>query len=482
MSNREPIDSNFQLAGRSIRESGLLAAGTFAACVAVAALASTLLTPKYTADAKLLFTKVDRTAALAGLGTAETGQLQSLLMDQTPLTTEIQVMGSTPILEETITTLNLKDADGNTLNVEDLEKKLKLRIVGGTDVIEVLYTDPDPQIAAAVPNTLIASYRERQILNNRSEAREAKDFLLAQLPQTEAQVRQADAELRNFLQQNNIGVLDAEATSLVARMEVLSNQIATAQANLAATASQANTLQNKLKLNSGEAYLVGTLSQNPGIQEAIAALQVVERDLASNRARLSPSSPVIRQLSAQQASLQSFLQQEINRASNGANVPVDLIQANPGQLTITQGLIQTFLDNEVQYSGLEQQLEVLKGYQAEYQQRLLSVPSLSAAQRELERRVTVAEETYQVLLTRIQDLQVRENEVTYNSRVIQPASVPLKADSGGRLRILAAGVMGGAVLAIAIIVLSELLRPSALSGSLKSASPMKDIKSFEPKA
>jgi uncharacterized protein involved in exopolysaccharide biosynthesis len=465
MSNRESIDINFQQVNRSIRSSGLLAASAFAACVALAALASTQITPTYTADSKLLFTNVDRASALTGFGSADQGELRSLLADQTPLATQMEVITSRPLLQATIDSLNLKDDTGELLTPEALSPNLDVSIVGGTDVVEILYTNPDPQIAAAVINTLVDEYRESSINTRRDEAKEAKEFLLAKLPQTEAQVRQADADLRDFLEKNNIGVLEEEATSLVARSEVLANQISTVQSDLAATASQARSLQNKLNLTPDQALIVGSLSQNPGVQEALLALQAVERDLANQQARYSPNSPVIRQLIAQQKSLQGFLQQQIADIGNVPNVPASMIQANPAQVTIMQALIQDFLDNEIRYTGLQQQFNVLKSYEANYQKRLSSIPSLSASQRELQRRIAVAEETYQALLTRLQELQVQENETSYNTQVIQPATVPSQPDSGAKTKILALGVMAGVLSAIAIIVIAEVLRSKALIGS-----------------
>lgn len=459
-SERDALDININLdrVGNSIRESGLLAAGAFAACVSLAFFASTQLTPTYTADARLLFTKVDRTAALTGLG-GEAGQLQSLLIDQTPLTTQIEVLRSRPLLQATIEILNLRDEEGQLIAPEDINRNLDVGIVAGTDIVEVLYTDADPEVSARVVNTLVDQYRENSITTNRNETREAKEFLLAQLPQSETTVRQAEADLRNFLEQNQIGVLDEEAKSLVARIETVSNQIATVQAGLAAAATQSDTLQSRLQLTPQEALIVGTLSQNPGVQEAILSLQSVERDLAAQRARFSDSSPVVSQLLAQQQSLDAFLREQIRLAGGAPNVSGVMLQGTPNQQNITQALIQNFLNTEVEVVGLEQQFNVLREYESQYRSRLASVPSLSAEQRALERRIAVAESTYSGLLTRLQELQVRENETTYNTRIIQLATPPTEPDSGGKLKVLALGVMGGALLAIAIIVISEALKP-----------------------
>ena len=480
--DRESIDLNLNLnrMGQTIRDSGLLAVGAFITCIALAAFATTKLTPKYTADSQLLFTKIDRTAVLTGIGAGggDAGQLQSLLNNQTPLSTQIQVLQSRPLLQETVDILELKDDEGKPLSPEAIAASLELNILGGTDIVEIAFTDPDPEVAAAVVNTLVNQYREQSIETNREASREAKEFLLDQLPQTEAVMSQAEADLRDFLERNQIGVLDEEASSLVTRLENLSREIAAVQSTLEGTARQVQSLQGKLSLSPQEALTVGSLSQNPGVQEAILALQAIERDLAVQEARFSPSSPVVRQLRAQQTSLSSFLSEQLALAGGAPNVPSSLLQGSPGQKNITQTLIQDYLNAEVQYTGLQQQLTVLQSYEREYQERLKTVPSLSAEQRALERRVVVAEGTYSALLTRLQELQVQENETTYNTRIIQPAVPPLEPDSGAKLRILALGVLGGALVAVTIVIAAQIFstpvprRPSLSAEDSAKVRPM----------
>ncbi|GEM_PF-1934052 len=482
MSDRESIDIDLGLVYRAVRRSWLLAIGAFTACVALAAFASTRLTPTYEADAKILFTKVDQRAALTGLDPQGTGQLQSLLIDQTPLSTEMQVLTSRPLLEETIERLDLRNDEGEPLTPESLSPGIDLSIIGGTDVLEILYTDPDPDIAAAIVNTLIDVYREYSITTNRAEAKEAKEFLLTQLPQTEENVRRADQALRDFLEQNNVGVLEEEASSLVTSREAIDNQISTIEADLEAAAARAETLQNRLQLNPEQAYTVGSLTQNPGVQDTLTALRTVEQELAIQRSRYSSESPVVRQLQTERDSLQQLLQRQLaETGGSSSSTSNTMIQSNPNQQSIMQTLIQDLLNTEAQYASLQEQLDVLQGYRDNYQSRLGGVPALRQIQRELERRVAIAETTYEALLTQLQALEVRENETSFNTRVIQPATVPEDPIGGDKVQILALGVMGGAFLAIAIIALSEVFRfRKAQQFALVSDNPKELLHSSDP--
>ncbi|NEQ47774.1 MAG: hypothetical protein F6K00_31290 [Leptolyngbya sp. SIOISBB] len=453
---------------RSIREAGLLAIGAFTACVALSVFASTRVKPTYTADAKLLFTKVDTASALTDIRGGGGDRLESLLIDQTPLTTQMQVIRSRPILQETIEILGLRDDEGELLSPQVINDSLDISILSGTDVLKLDYVSEDPDTSAAVVNTLIDRYREYSITQNRAEASEAKDFLLAQLPQSELAVRQAETELRDFLEQNNIGVLEDEAVSLVEQIERLAVESATVQSTLEGTRAQADAIQSRLGLNAEQAFIVGNIRQNPGVQEALLDLQAVEREIAAEQAQFKPDSPVMRQLQARRDSLQGFLQQQLALAGGSPNVSLSRLQGAGGaEDDISQVLIRNFLDTEVAYVGLQQQLETLRDYQDTYQQRLSNIPSLSAQKRALERRVTVAEDTYSALLTRIQELQVQENETTYNTRVIEPATPPLESDGGSQKKYLAVGVFGGAVVALAIVIATQVLSSPLLKQKAK---------------
>lgn len=459
MGNRESIDIDIDLEHihRAIKRSWLMASGAFALCIALAGFASTQLRPTYQADTKLLFTNVDSSSALTGFSN-DAGQLQSLLIDQTPLSTQMQVITSRPLLLEVIERLNLQDDDGTLLTPKMLGDNIEIAIIGGTDVLELTYTNADPEIAADALNTLVDVYRRYTVAVNRTESREAKEFLLQQLPRTEAIVRQADNELRNFLEENSISVLEEEASSLISILEGLDNQISATEADMQAAAARSSFLQNQLGLTARQALVVGSLSQNPGVQETLTALQTVERELASQRVRYNPTSPVVRQLRAEQTSLQQLLREQIESNAGGRiNIPTGMIQASPLQQTIMQTLIQDFLTAEADKISLHRELSALASRRADYQSRIGNIPTLKVRLRELERRLRTAEQTYEALLTSLQALEVRENETTYNTRVIEPATVPDQPTSGTKIKILALGVMGGAFIAIAIIVFSDVL-------------------------
>ncbi|NJK60561.1 MAG: hypothetical protein HC918_10375 [Oscillatoriales cyanobacterium SM2_1_8] len=87
-----------------------------------------------------------------------------------PIATEIQVMRSAPVVEDTVRALNLRLTGGGFLPRDVFLTGLSVRPIPNTDVLVVSYTDGDPEKAARVVNQLMESYITNTIQNNRSQA------------------------------------------------------------------------------------------------------------------------------------------------------------------------------------------------------------------------------------------------------------------------------------------------------------------------
>ena len=201
MHDLESLDIDFSTYLQTLKRRWKPGVGIFLLSVTLAALATTLLKPTYTARGKILF-KVDRTPALT-LGEEES-EISSIVSNENPLSTQIELIYANPLLQKTITALNLQNAEGEPLDPESMEANLQIKIVGGTDVIQLSYQSADPQEAAAVVNTLMTLYIENDILTKKAETAVARDLILQQLPESEANVKEAETALRNFREQYNI--------------------------------------------------------------------------------------------------------------------------------------------------------------------------------------------------------------------------------------------------------------------------------------
>ena len=457
MESRADIDLDLNRYLLMIKRQWIPAVSIFVTTVALSALAITRLQPSYKAEGKLLFKlpsfQVLGNNLLRSSSEGESGDLKSLVSTQNPISTEIEVISSYPILQRTIDKLKLKNKKGELLEVEDLQKSLTLKIVGGTDILTINYQSLNPDEAAAVVNTVMNLYLENNILTTRTEAEMTYKFMVMQLSKVQAAVNLTEIRLRKFKQENNIVDLPEETKSAVTIIGNLQNEINNVQAQLEDINAQADTLRQKIALNSQQAIAISSLNNSPAVQGILTQLQEIERQLAIESSRYFDDNPVIISLNAKKANLNNLLQTQIQETmGNSTQVPTEKLQI--GQLK--QQLIQSFLQAEIQRTGLTQKLASLYNSLSVHQRRVKIIPLLVQNQRDLERKVEVAQSTYETILKKAQELKVAQNNNTANARIISQAKVPNKPLPSQTYIILVLGVMVGAFFATSTILLIEM--------------------------
>jgi uncharacterized protein involved in exopolysaccharide biosynthesis len=353
LDSRESIDLDLGRYWLIFKRRWMLAAGILLATVTLSAAGIKLLRPSYEAEGKLLFRmpyfKVVGSNLLPNNAEGEEpGDLRSLVSTQNPISTQIEVISSPAVLQRVIDELQLQDPQGKPLKVEQLQKSLQLKIIGGTDVLQIMNL-----------------YLENDVLANRFEARATRQFMEKQLPQTQAAVDTAEIALRRFKQSHNIVDLSQETKTAVEIIGNINNTINTVKAELEQVNAQTIALGQKIGLNSQQAMAVSALSQSPAVQGVLTKLQEVEQQLAIERSRFSDGNPAIIDLEQKQANLQNLLQKQIAQTiGTQVDVPQKLLQV--GELK--QDLIADYLQSEVQRLGLNKRLASLDNTRSAYEQ------------------------------------------------------------------------------------------------------------------
>jgi capsular exopolysaccharide synthesis family protein len=427
-----------------------IVAGVFAATVGLVGIATSLQRPTYQGGGQMLV-QSNRTTSLTGVG-EKIGTLESLRREGNPLDTQAAVVQSYPILQRVIDTLQLKDDRGRPMSPEDL--KIEVEPVVGTDILKVGYADKDPEKAANVVNMVMKSYLDYNLKTNREEADKAGRFVESQLPRAEEDLQKATEALRQFRTQNQIVDLERESAAAVNSIANLQDQLNETRSQLSDIGTQEATLRQQVGLEINQAIDVASLSQAPGIQEALAQLQQVQTKLATERTRFTGKSPQIEALADQERELNDLLQGRVSDAL-GANV-----QITPGALQVgdvKRRLVENYAQMQAQRMGLERKAGTLASLQSAYRNRMSVMPTLEKKQSDLTRRVDLAQSAYENLTTRLQDIQVARNQQVGNARILQNALVPTKPTGRLRLVFLAAGGMVGLLLGIAAAFFIDLI-------------------------
>lgn len=450
MEDRESIDLDLGRYLQTLKRRWFPVLGVFCITVGLSVYATKFLEPTYESSGKLLF-KVDRTSSLAGIG-EELGELRALLADQTPLSTQIEIISSNRLLQEVIDRLNLTYEDGQLLSPEDLRNNLEVKIIGGTDIVYLSYSSKEPQETADVVNTLMDVYLQKSIEMNQQEAVEARQFISQQLPDVQEEVFRAEQALRDFKEKNQVLDLNQEFNTAVLELAEFNRQITALESELNGVNALANSLQTQVGLSLEEAIAINTLSESPVVVGTLAELENVEAELVNERRRFKDQNPRIIALKRKREQLNSLLQNQIDQTlGSGVKVPEGLLRIRVQK----NNQLEQFIANEVKRLELTRQLESLYASRNAYEERSRVLPKLEQQQQELERKVQVARVTYETLLKNLEEVQVAENKSTNNARIIEEAQVPDEG-STAKMQVLALGVMLGGVAATTSVLLLEM--------------------------
>ncbi|WP_160295963.1 GumC family protein [Aliterella atlantica] len=420
--------------------------------------------PSYTAQGKLLL-KLDATPSLTGIQSPRENisTFTPLTSEGNPLKTETEILLSTPLIQETIRQLNLKDEQGNARAETEIQKQLQIINVPGADVLQVSYTGKNPQESAEIVNHLMSIYINNNIDNNRSQAIAARKFISAQLPIADVAVERAEAELRKFKELNQIVDLNQEATSTVEIIKNIEQQITQTQAELAEANNYYQVFQKQIQSQLGmsvqDALARSALSQSAGVQDILKKYQQVQSELAIQATRLSDNHPSIINLKRQETALKELLKTRVEAVVKQQNV---VAQENFQFEEPQQNLLEELVKAQAKSLSLSSRLAALENAKTNYQQRATNLPKLDKEQRQLQRKLEVAQSTYQTLLQKLQEVQVTQNQNIGNARIIEAAAIPRSpSDSTKKLVILGGGGIAGILLAIFTIFILELVDKSS---------------------
>ncbi|WP_052055798.1 polysaccharide biosynthesis tyrosine autokinase [Myxosarcina sp. GI1] len=445
---REAIDVNVESYLRKLRRRWLPALGVFLLTIGATAFLSTLLKETYKSEGKILF-KQNSIDNLTGLG-GETQQLNSLLNNQTPLSTEKLRLVSEPVLQQTIDSLKLEDKEGKPLDIKALKDSLDVEIVGGTDVISISYEHPDPYRAAKVVNTLMDTYIQEQIRSNQADTVNADSFINNQIPKVETKLKNIESNLQQFYEKNQVIDLQEEKRNLVNDLGTLNRQISTTGAELQGTQAQASSLQSQLGLNLKQAIAANQLGSTPTVRSILEQLTTTESQLAQERQRFNDNHPSVQSLLEKKGYLNQQLQQLVTKYV-GTKVSEGLLESD----RLKENQLEKFINLKIEELSLQTQLSALYNYQKAYLDRAKQLPKLEKTEQELLREVESARKTYETLLGNQQELQLLVNQQTGNAEVIELARVP-EEGSTGRMALMIMGVLIGLLLSNLTAVLLEM--------------------------
>ncbi|MEO0969542.1 MAG: polysaccharide biosynthesis tyrosine autokinase [Cyanobacteria bacterium J06639_18] len=428
----------------------LIASGVFAVCSGLAGLSLLLQKPAYEASGKLLF-QSSKASSLTGVG-EKIGHLDSIRKEANPLKTQALLINSESVLKEVVDILKLKNKDGAPLDAGAIA--LDIESVTGTDVLKVSFSSEDPVLAKAVVNQTMKAYIDDNTQRNRLEASGAAESIQEQVRTAKRELNEAAEALRRFKAKNKIINLQEETSGTVKNLTKVDEEINTVRSELADLTAREQQIRRQLKVTDSSVD-IASLSENEAVQGVLKQLQEVQAQIATNSSLLQPNHPTLVDLRNKEANLQALLEQRTNQ-SLGYDAQITPEKLQMGD--IKQGLATELARIESTRSGLQNKINSLVLIREKYRQRADTLPNLEKRQGDIQRRLSVAQGSYEDLLTKEREINIAQKQIVGNASILEYAKIQNSVKALKKnILIAGGGVFIGLLLGVAAAYFVDLI-------------------------
>lgn len=174
---------------------------------------------------------------------------------ENPIVTESRVIESRLVTETVVRRmfpgLAEKDAAEFQRLVDNLYGGVHAEPIQETNIIQIIATGPEPERAAQLANLTAEAYIETNLLERNKQARQVREFVEAQLVQTEIKLRTAEERVRQMREQGSATgmgvVLQSRITDLQGQMTTLTPRLTDQHPDIIRLKSQMSQVESQLQ-------------------------------------------------------------------------------------------------------------------------------------------------------------------------------------------------------------------------------------------
>ena len=436
-----------------------------AACTLIGILVAFSLPPVFRAEARLLFESAQIPDELAA-STVRSSADENLLAIQQRILTRANLLALADRFEV------YADADAITpeMMVDDMRERVSIympRPEGGTGVITVSFSAPDPELSASVTNAVVEEILAQNVEIRTSASGNTLDFFEQEVRRLSEEMAAQNARILEFEEANR----DALPESLTYRR----GRQATQQERLLQVDRELASLRDRRQRLADLYDRTGRLSSEVGeTTPEQAQLERLRQELASALVILSPTNPRVRALQTQVAALEEAVKEQLGAAGDGTLSSFDIQMLD--------------IDGQIEY--LAEQKNLIEKELAAIDASIEATPENSLALGLLTSDYENLRVQYDQAVASLADARMGDRiEVTDRGQrisIIEPALPPSHRAEPNRKLLAATGIGVGLLLSAALVFLLELLnrtirRPAELVSSL-GITPFVTIPYIESKA
>ncbi len=327
-----------------------------------------------------------------------------------------------------------------------------------SSILELKYVDTDAKRAVQVLTELMQAMVKLSSDINTGRLQAIIQKINDRTPQAKRELQVAEKKLEQYDRIERTAILAAENGSLLSAITASQNLQRQIQLTISGVDGQVRSLQNKLGLTVGQAYISSALSADPIIADLRSQIYQSESQIAVLRKDLRPEHPTMVQLLRQKQAAEELLQQRASEVLGGDGTAAPLQGSVAGIRTQSsldparQQLANQMVSLQTQRETLQQQLTQEIQQEARLRQEYSLIPNKQLERSRLEQEVALKKAIYDQMQVKLTDAKTAEAETTSSLSIARrptvaldlkpPKSVPITLAVGGFLGL----VIGGGVI------------------------------------
>ena len=301
---------------------------------------------------------------------------------------------------------------------------LSVQVVPRTRVIEISYTDHDPQLAAEIANTLVKTFIEENFRTKYESTSQTADWLSKELSDLQLKVQTSEEKLVRYQKEHGIVGIDEKQNIVTAKLDTLNKEL---------TDAQTDRIQKEANYKLAQA----------GDPSAFAKVE---------------SDSLLGKLRGQESDLEAQYAQMTTQFGSGYPKVAELksqIKQVQASIATEQGRVLGKVRDE--YLAAVQREKLLLGVFEQQKQEANQLSEAAIEFTSLKRDADTNRQLYQDLLQRLKEASVTAGLRSSNIRVVDVARIPIVPSKPNVPRNIALGFMLGLAGGIGLAFLQESL-------------------------
>jgi capsular exopolysaccharide synthesis family protein len=332
--------------------------------------------------------------------------------------TQVQIINSPDTLRRAFERLPALDRQKGFMSSSPPSWAYDIRVLPDTDVIIIDAKAYHPRVAADLANNIADSYLAQDLKRNNQATRQRREYVEHERDNTFKELRRATDELADFKKETKLFAIATQASDAATNKSRLQSDLAQARSALTAANQGLSALKRELASTNAEVDFQKVVAENP--EYALLRTKVVDlqNKLADVSQEYAPGSPERAQVEKPLADLERQM-----KALSKNSVASSTRQRNP----VLDDLLGRYASTRVDVLSAAARVAALEAQAADVEKELSLFPDRERRFNELQQRVDVLKETYDLLSQRYYSLLIEERGTVPGAQIVasaQPSSKP----------------------------------------------------------